>query len=479
LLSEGQIFDNTYRIVRLIGEGGMGVVYEAIHARLAGRYAIKVLLQKLCETPEALSRFDREARITSLLQHPNVVQVIDYNTAADGTEYLVMEYLAGENLERRLFREARIPLESAAGIVEQIAAGLAAAHVHGIVHRDLKPDNVFLVPVEGRQTETVKILDFGISQAADWRCGQDADLFGTPQYMSPEQVEGRVADVDSATDQFGLAVVTYEMLTGRNPFLGATVAATFSRISHADPGPTGMGRGVDLVVSRGMAKSKRERFPCVTDFANAFREAVARRAREASRLVAPTPGPGTRAPAGGPVGGPVGGPFGWKNSGSGRGRNWGLGLVASLVVAVSTPFVAVAVANRRSSVGHSDTADIAVRPAPAAERFHAGRQMVLTDQVEGRYSAVSESRINQIEKVGALPAPSRRTEPTHEAGPLIVPLPLPAPVSASPPARPTRSRQAHRTLTPSVPSRHARNTARAALLMDDDATLPLDEKRIR
>jgi serine/threonine-protein kinase len=152
MLSEGQLFDDTYRVVRLLGEGAMGAVYEATHARLAGRYAIKVLLPGLSANPAMLALFDKEARVTSLLQHPNIVQVVDHNTTADGTEYLVMEYLAGESLAQRLLDKGPLALDFVVGIVEQIAAGLAAAHAHGIVHRDLKPDNVFLVPVEGSRS---------------------------------------------------------------------------------------------------------------------------------------------------------------------------------------------------------------------------------------------------------------------------------------------------------------------------------------
>jgi serine/threonine protein kinase len=271
-MEAGQILDDTYQLLRRVGEGAMGVVYEATHARLAGRYAIKLLTQQLAE-PEGLPRFDREARITSLLQHPNVVQVIDHNTAADGTQYLVMEYLAGESLSQRLARQGRLPLDAVVDIVDQIAAGLSAAHAHGIVHRDLKPDNVFLVPVEGRQTELIKILDFGISKRQG-SLEMSGLVCGTPQYMAPEQVEGRVLDIDAATDQFALAVIAHELLTGRNPFRGDSVAATFVRISSKVPTLVGFGRDVDAVLARALAKSGRERFRSVTDFSEALRAAT-------------------------------------------------------------------------------------------------------------------------------------------------------------------------------------------------------------
>ena len=253
MLLEGTLFDNTYRLIRLVGEGAMGAVYEATHARLEGRYVIKVLQPSLSKNAESLALFHLEARITSLLQHPNIVQVVDHNTTAEGIEYLVMEYLAGETLADRLVRTGALPLDTVVGIVEQIAAGLAAAHAHGIVHRDLKPDNVFLVPVEGREAESVKILDFGISKVKDPSWGRQAPegtVMGTPLYMSPEQVEGRVADVDDATDQFALAVIAYEMLTGRNPFQADSISDVFSMVLHSDPAPMEVGRDVELVVRR-------------------------------------------------------------------------------------------------------------------------------------------------------------------------------------------------------------------------------------
>ena len=263
MISEGQTLDGTYHLRRLVGEGGMGTVYEATHARLAGRYAIKVLLRSLADNVDAQALFDREARITSLLQHPNVVQVIDHNTTEDGTAYLVMEYLSGESLGGRLARVGPLAVPEVVDIVDQVAAGLAAAHAHGIVHRDLKPDNVFLVPIEGRESDLVKILDFGISKV-NWGVEpMDNGIFGTPEYMAPEQIEGRAADVDSASDQFALAVIAYELLTGNNPGMAGRIVA-----------PTGLPGQLDSVMARALARSNDDRFMSVTEFAAAFRAAA-------------------------------------------------------------------------------------------------------------------------------------------------------------------------------------------------------------
>jgi tRNA A-37 threonylcarbamoyl transferase component Bud32 len=274
VVGEGQTLDGTYHLQRLIGEGGMGVVYEATHARLAGRYAIKVLLPELCAKAEIRARFDREARITSLLQHPNIVQVIDHNSTVDGTSYLVMEYLSGESLAWRLARDGQLTIPATVDVVDQIAAGLAAAHARGIVHRDLKPDNLFLVPVEGRATELVKILDFGISKVSWGLDAMDREICGTPQYMAPEQAEGRVADVDASTDQYALAVIAYELLTGRNPFVADTTEAMLARVLADIVPPTGLSGAVDSVLLRALSKDKALRFPSVTAFADGLRAAA-------------------------------------------------------------------------------------------------------------------------------------------------------------------------------------------------------------
>ena len=358
-LREGELFDDTYRLMRLLGEGAMGAVYEATHARLAGRYAIKLLLLKPTVDSEAIALFAREARITSLLQHPNIVQVIDHNTTADGTEYLVMEYLAGESLAQRLVRKAPLPLDTVVGIVDQIAAGLAAAHAYRVVHRDLKPDNVFLVPVEGRETESVKILDFGISKVkgSSWgRQAPEGTVMGTPLYMAPEQIEGRVADADAATDQFALAVIAYEMLTGRNPFRAETAGAVFSLVLHSDPAPMEVGRDVELVVRRGLSKSNRQRFPAITDFSNALRAAAAGRLRE-------TQWAATLAYAADAV-------ASHDSKGRSGRRVRGLALAAGVLASIAIAFVVGGEVNRRSSVsgGPPATDPAADDPAGAEPR---------------------------------------------------------------------------------------------------------------
>jgi len=287
VVAEGQILDGTYHLQRLVGEGGMGTVYEATHARLAGRYAIKVLLRELSDSADARARFDREARVTSLLQHPNVVQVIDHNSTSDGTSYLVMEFLCGESLSARLASVGRLGAAAVVDVIDQVAAGLAAAHAHGIVHRDLKPDNIFLVPVEGRATELVKILDFGISKVNWSRDLADGEICGTPQYMAPEQAQGRVTEVDATTDQFALAVIGYELLTGTNPFAGDTVGETLARVCSGIVPPSGLAGAVDEVLTRAMLSERALRFPSATAFAEAFRAAVMALEPPAIQVVTP------------------------------------------------------------------------------------------------------------------------------------------------------------------------------------------------
>jgi len=163
----GTLLGGTYRIVRLIGSGGMGQVYEATHERLAVRYAVKIVRADVRDQPEALARFMREAQVMSRLRHPGIVAIVDFNTLPNGSAFLVMEYLEGESLGKVIARTGPMPLERVADLTEQMSSALSAAHAQGIVHRDIHPQNVFLLPPSsGHDGERIKILDFGISKIA-------------------------------------------------------------------------------------------------------------------------------------------------------------------------------------------------------------------------------------------------------------------------------------------------------------------------
>jgi serine/threonine-protein kinase len=264
----------TYRVVRRIGSGGMGEVYEATHARLAHRYAVKFLRPGVRDDAEALPRFMREAQVTSRLRHPGIVSVVDFNTLPNGTAYLVMEYLEGEPLGKLLARAGPLPLARVVAITDQLSSALGAAHREGVVHRDMHPQNVFVVQGSAGESERVKILDFGISKISSHsqKITGTATVLGTPQYMSPEQAEGKTDQLDAASDQFSLAAMVYEMLTGRPAFGGETLASIAYQIVHAPITSLRTFRPeipdeLDQVVSRALAKDKNDRFPSVAEFA--------------------------------------------------------------------------------------------------------------------------------------------------------------------------------------------------------------------
>ncbi|MFY0523607.1 protein kinase domain-containing protein [Archangium gephyra] len=239
-LPVGTVLRDTYEICSVLGRGGMGSVFLARHLRLPGKQvAIKVLRKNVELGPDVYVRFRREAEIASRLGHPNIIEVLDFNTLEDGAPFLVMEYLQGQSLARRL-KKGRLSLEEIFDITRQIGAALQAAHRAGVVHRDLKPDNVFLIPNEtGGAGERVKLLDFGISKILDSQTlqTQDSVLLGTPRYMAPEQAMGKNREVDARSDLFSLGCLVYEMLAGKGPFAGLSLPEFIYRIVHEAPEP--------------------------------------------------------------------------------------------------------------------------------------------------------------------------------------------------------------------------------------------------
>ncbi|MES1183343.1 MAG: serine/threonine-protein kinase, partial [Myxococcales bacterium] len=272
----GTTLRGTYRILRTLDQGGMGMVFEAEHVRLRRRLAVKVLAQHLAKDAHALARFNREAEIISQLQHPHVVQVTDFDTTEAGEPYLVMELLAGESLAARLERERCLPVVDAVSLAHQASSGLAAAHAANIVHRDLKPANIFLTQVTGQGT-LVKLLDFGISKRAGGAKGLtgEYDILGTPDYMAPEQALGKTAQVDHRGDQYALAVITYEMLAGRTPFAGDDVMDVLRQVISTDPPPIEqlaphVSPDVGDILRRALSKDPDHRFASITEFASAL-----------------------------------------------------------------------------------------------------------------------------------------------------------------------------------------------------------------
>jgi serine/threonine-protein kinase len=273
----GSVIAGTYKIEALLGRGGMGAVFLASHQRLAGKQVAIKILHTEVEDADVVARFKREAEIAARLNHPNIVGVIDYNIAPDGTPYLVLDYLQGETLAQRIAR-GPLPLDQVVSIVRQVGSALAAAHRAGIVHRDLKPQNIFLVPteVDGRMVEIAKVLDFGISKIRGSQTvkTQDSALLGTPQYMAPEQATGQHASVDERTDVFALGAIVYEMLSGRPAFEGASIPEVVFKVVYEQPAPLveqmpSVPPAVEAAVAQAMAKPSDQRFPTVGAFVEA------------------------------------------------------------------------------------------------------------------------------------------------------------------------------------------------------------------
>lgn len=258
----GQRLGGTYEIVRAIGEGGMGRVYEAKHTRLPNkRYAVKLLHPELARQAEVMARFQREAEAASVLLHPNVVSVVDVDRTADGTPYIVAELLEGEQLGEHLERVGRLAPGRAVAIVRQICRALEVAHERGIVHRDMKPENVFLAGEQGQ----VKVLDFGISKVGDGDSSltRTGMVMGTPDYMPPEQAKGH--RVDRRADIYAVGAILYRALTGRKPFDESDQMATLTAVLVQEPTRprtlnAAIPPGLEVVVQRAMAKDPRERY---------------------------------------------------------------------------------------------------------------------------------------------------------------------------------------------------------------------------
>jgi serine/threonine protein kinase len=274
----GAVIGN-YQLVRKLGEGGMGAVYLGQHTLLGRRAAIKVLLPGLSAQTNAVNRFFNEARAVTSISDPGIVQIFDFGYHRDGSAFIVMEFLDGEPLDRRLARLGRLPVIDALRLCRQVASSLASAHAQHITHRDLKPENIFLVrDGEVASGERPKILDFGVAKLSDDHPSKvnthTGVLMGTPRYMSPEQCRG-VANIDHRSDIYALGCVLFQLLTGGAPFEGEGVGDIISaHIREPAPAPSSRAPGipprVDALVLRCLAKAPGDRFQTAVDLAAAI-----------------------------------------------------------------------------------------------------------------------------------------------------------------------------------------------------------------
>jgi serine/threonine-protein kinase len=255
----------SYRITRCIGEGGMGTVYEGVHEGLGKRVAIKTLHAGGAHRDELIERFVREGKAIAKIQHPNVVDVFDV-AVHEGSPYLVMEYLEGEDLGAQMAQQAPMAPQTIADLLIPVVSALAAAHDAGVVHRDLKPDNIFVTKNKRGALEP-KLVDFGISKVEDPQAlhlTATNALLGTPYYMSPEQA-GNARHVDHRSDIFSLGVILYQCATHELPFKGDSLFKLLGEILHQEPpAPRSLVREIpsdfEAVIARAMKKDPAQRF---------------------------------------------------------------------------------------------------------------------------------------------------------------------------------------------------------------------------
>jgi serine/threonine protein kinase len=271
----GKVLGEAYQIIRLVGEGGMGRVYEARHLRLKDRrFAIKVLHAEMARDQEIVARFQREAESASSIGHPNVIDVYDVHKTQDGVPYIVGEFLEGNEFGDQLAKQGRIDVATAVHVARQVCRALAAAHKKGIVHRDMKPENVFLVQHDG--AITVKVIDFGISKAAEAgnaNLTKTGMIMGTPSYMSPEQARGD--KVDARADIYAVGAMLYHSLTGKKPFETDDPASTLSLVLTEEPDrPRKVNpeipEALELVVQKTMAKDASDRYQTMEELEQAL-----------------------------------------------------------------------------------------------------------------------------------------------------------------------------------------------------------------
>lgn len=269
-----------YQLIKMIGRGGMGSVWEGRHTSLGTRVAIKFIEAEYAGSQEARSRFDNEAKAAATIQSKHAIQIFDHGVTEDGKPYIVMELLTGEPLDKRIERLGRLGLQDVARIFQQVARGLGRAHERGIIHRDLKPENIFLVITPDDDDEVAKVLDFGIAKIKGTAGGQLSNstktgaVLGTPYFMSPEQARG-LRDIDHRTDLWSLGVITFKCVTGVLPFDGESLGDLLVKICTTQiPVPSqvlpGLPPAFDAWFARALDRDPQKRFASALEMSDAL-----------------------------------------------------------------------------------------------------------------------------------------------------------------------------------------------------------------
>ena len=341
----GNVLDGQYQIEALLGKGGMGAVYRARHILLGDRVAIKLLPPEMRSNTEWLRRFQREGQAARRFRHPNAVTVYDLRTSADGTIYLVMEYVEGNTLDAELRKRGKFSPAEAVAVLDPIMGVLNAAHAMGVVHRDLKPENIMIGKASTGGEPVVKLLDLGIAKLREVAGAEKTgstnltiagQMLGTPYYMSPEQwgelPDDGNSEIDGRADIYSLGVVFYELITGKRPFSGVTLSELRRQHVSITPPPlhevdASVPESFSRAIARAIAKDRGQRQATAGELENELRSALAAEGIASTSFVSAIPS-GSAAIGSGSGARPAdrcrtdGSDHGWR---IGAHRNWGLG----------------------------------------------------------------------------------------------------------------------------------------------------------